>query len=254
MPEVSLDELVNKLNTELRIDEIQDAPNAVNGLQMRNDGTVTRVAAAVDASERTIRDAIAQKADLLFVHHGMLWGGLQPITGVLHRKISLCLVNSLAIYSAHLPLDAHPTMGNNAVLAQRLGLWDCKPVLAMFDTPLGFRGNVDSQSREEFHETIRKVMGAEVHLAPGGPEEVRDVVVLSGSSGDQVGKVAAMGADTYVAGEGPHWSYTLAEELGVNLFYAGHYATETFGVVELAKYVESQFGLPWSFIHQPTGL
>jgi dinuclear metal center YbgI/SA1388 family protein len=252
---VNLQELVTRLDQVLRVAQIKDYPNALNGLQLQNrENSVTRVVAAVDACEAVIQAASERGANLLIVHHGLFWSGLQPITGALHRKLRLAMDNNLAIYSVHLPLDAHPELGNNILLARALGLTNPQPVLKLLDdTPLGFRGQI-SDSRVNFSKIIEKAVGTPAHLAPGGPSEIREVVVMTGGSGGDVARVAEMGADTFVAGEGPHWSYTLAEELGVNLFYAGHYATETFGVKALGRHLEEEYGLPWDFIDHPTGL
>ena len=93
-----------------------------------------------------------------------------------------------------------------------------------------------------------------MNLAPGGPKIIKTVLVVTGGAGSEVARAAELGVDAFVTGEGPHWSYTAAEELGVNLFYAGHYATETFGVKALASLVANQACLPWSFLDHPTGL
>jgi dinuclear metal center YbgI/SA1388 family protein len=255
MPTVNLQDIVTRLDKTLRLNQIKDYPNAVNGLQLQNrEDSVSRVVVAVDACEAVIQAAAERGANLLIVHHGLFWGGLQPITGPMHRKLRLAMDNNLAVYSAHLPLDAHPELGNNILLAQALGLTNPQPVLKLLDdTPLGFRGQI-SDSRVNFFKIIEKAVGAPAHLAPGGPSEIQEVVVMTGGSGGEIAEIAAMGADTFVAGEGPHWSYTLAEELGVNLFYAGHYATETFGVKALGRLLEQEFHLPWDFIDHPTGL
>jgi dinuclear metal center YbgI/SA1388 family protein len=246
---VNLSDLVSKLDVELRIAEIKDYPNAVNGLQVANSGNVTKIAAAVDACEAVITQAVDAGVDLLIVHHGLFWNGLEPITGAAYRKLSLCLRNDLAVYSVHLPLDEHPVMGNNVLLCDAL------------DLPMERKtfGNVGLQVEAEIHrqvlvERLSHAVGGPVHLAPGGPSVTQKIGVVTGGGGGFVARAAAEGIDTFITGEGPHSSYTAAEEQGINLLYAGHYATETFGVKALAEYIENEFGVPWTFIDHPTGL
>jgi dinuclear metal center YbgI/SA1388 family protein len=251
---MTLSEIVRYADTELRIAEIGDWSNALNGLQVENSGKVTRIAATVDACEATIRRAVELEADLLIVHHGLFWGGLQPVTGANARKLRLCWQGDLAIYSAHLPLDAHPVMGNNILLAQALGIQDLEFFLPLKGTPCAVRGEL-SLSREELRQRLSQAVGGgPVHLAPGGPETTSKIAVVTGGGGSEAAVARAAGVDTLITGEGPHHTYTLAEELGLNLFYAGHYATETFGVKALAAHLSDRFVIPWEFIDHPTGL
>jgi dinuclear metal center YbgI/SA1388 family protein len=246
---VELLSLVSWLDETLKTATVPDSPRALNGLQLENSGAVTNVAAAVDASEPVIARAIESGADLLIVHHGMLWDGNRRIAGPWYRKLKLAMDANLAIYSAHLPLDVHPTLGNNAILAGLLGL----KVDAAF-AEVGVGGTVTTTTLRIFVDRVENAVQAPVHFAPGGSESIRRVAVLTGSGGDYVSAAAEQGYDTLVTGEGPHHTYITAEELGVNLIYAGHYATETFGVKALATAVEEKFQLPWSFIDHPTGL
>jgi len=250
---MKLDEIVTHLDGLLRKQEIKDLGNALNGLQIQNDGRVTRVAAAVDACEAVLQQAIETGADLLIVHHGLFWSGLTPLTGVQHRKLKLALDHNLAVYSMHLPLDAHPKLGNNALLCRALGFKKLKPFFEEFGTELGWQ--VETRiSRDELAARLAKAVGGPVHLAPGGPAIARKIGVVTGGAGSEIFKVAKLGVDTFITGEGPHWSYTAAEELGLNLFYGGHYATETFGVKALGAELKRKFRLPWEFLDHPTGL
>ena len=252
---MQLADLVAHLDRELRLAEIADYPPALNGLQVDAPGrAVTRVAAAVDASLPVIRQAVAAGADLLLVHHGLFWSGLQPITGALHEKLRLCLEHGLAVYSAHLPLDAHPTLGNNACIARALGLTPTGGFLEFKGTPIGLLIEAELPVAELTARFRAALDGGPVHVCPGGPAVSRRIGISSGGSGSEVAAAAKAGVDTFLTGEGPHWSYTLAEELGVNVLYGGHYATETFGVKALAADLEARFGLPWGFIDHPTGL
>ncbi len=249
----SLQEIVAFLDAELRIAEIPDYSGAVNGLQLANGGTVTKVAAAVDASLPVVQAAVAAGADLLVVHHGMFWQGAQPLTGAFYRKIKSAMDGGLAIYSAHLPLDVHPEMGNNILLMRELGFVPSGTFFDWKGTRLGLVAEV-TISRDDLRLGLSAAVGGSVHLCPGGPALVRKVGLVTGGAGSEVALCAREGIDTFITGEGPHWSYPLAEELGINLLYGGHYATETFGVKALARRLGGDFGLPWTFIDHPTGL
>ena len=246
--------IVNYLDQLLRTSEVHDYPQAHNGLQLANAGTVKRVVMAVDACLPVIEEAIAADADLLIVHHGLFWSGLQPITGAYYQKLKLALQHGLAIYSSHLPLDRHPKFGNNVLLAKELGLRELTPALKIQGELIGMKGICKPILRTPFLELVSKAVGGKVHLAPGNSEMVERVLVVTGGAGSEIVAAAKEGIDTFVTGEGLHWSYTMAEELGINLIYAGHYATETFGVKALGALLEEEFDLPYSFIDHPTGL
>ena len=245
--------IVTHLDRYLRTAEVADYSGAWNGLQVENSGAVVKIAAAVDACEAVIAEAVARGASLLLVHHGLFWGGVQPLTGVVRRKVKAALDGDLAIYSSHLPLDLHPVVGNNALLAQALGFKRCAPFFFEKGAHLGVQTRA-ALSLSELARRLERVLGSAPHLAPGGPGKTARIGIVTGGAGGEVARAAAEGVDTFITGEGPHHSYTLAEELGVNLFYAGHYATETFGVRALAAQVAGKFRVPWEFIDHPTGL
>ena len=250
---VSLDELVAHLDGELKTSSIPDYPGAMNGLQLANSGKVERIVAAVDASLAVIEAAAVGGPALLIVHHGMFWQGAQAVTGAFYRKLKVAMDASMAIYSSHLPLDIHPEFGNNILLAGAIGLQNPQPFLELKGVSLGVRGHWVG-SRQGLMEAVALAVGGPVHLCPGGDEVIDQVAVVTGGAGSEVAKVAATGLGSMITGEGPHWSYPLAEELGVNLLYAGHYATETFGVKALAQHLADRHGLPWVFVDRPSGL
>lgn len=245
--------LVTWLDRTLRLPEIGDYANAWNGLQIENSGAVTRIGAAVDACEAVIAEAAARGVTLLLVHHGLFWPGVQPITGAVRRKLKLALDHDLALYSAHLPLDLHPALGNNALLCRALGFKKWQPFFVAKGQAIGLKTRT-ALPLAELARRLERVLGSAPHLAPGGPMKTACVGVVTGGAGGEVARAAAEGVDTFITGEGPHHSYTLAEELGVNLFYGGHYATETFGVKALAAAAAKKFRVPWEFIDHPTGL
>ncbi len=248
-----LGELVAYLDGYLRIREVPDWRDARNGLQVENAGEVTRVAAAVDACQAVVEEAARTAADLLLVHHGLYWSETRPATGRAYRKLAAIVRGNLAVYSAHLPLDLHPEVGNNVELARLLGV----PVEGWFGehegTPIGVFGPLESP-REALGDRLRAVLGPAPRLLAHGPATTSRVGIITGSAGSMTTHAAAAGCDTFVTGEGQHWTYFEAEELGVNVFFAGHYATETLGVKALAAHLERRFGLPWCFLDHPTGL
>ncbi len=253
MSKSSLATLVKHCDQILRTKEFGDYDGAVNGLQVENRGAVTRIAAAVDASLATVKLAIAARADLLIVHHGLFWSPSHPWTGKRYELLQLLIENNLAVYSSHLPLDAHPKLGNNALLCAALGLRNLKPFFASHGQHIGLQSR-QKISRDDLAERLGRATGAKPLLIPGGKEICERIGVVTGGAGGDLKLAVAEGVDTFITGEGPHWTYALAEELGVNVFYAGHYATETFGVKALAAVLSKKFKLPWSFLDHPTGL
>jgi dinuclear metal center YbgI/SA1388 family protein len=253
MAKSSLRQLATYCDTLLRVGDIHDYDGAVNGLQVENSGGVTHIAAAVDASLATAQKAIADGASLLLVHHGLFWSKRQPWTGKNFELMRLLLDHDLAVYSSHLPLDMHPRFGNNAQLCASLGLRNFKPFFRMKDQFLGLQ-SAASIPRDELARRLANVTKTEAKLIPGGPKVCRRIGVVTGGAGAEVKLAAGEGVDTFITGEGPHWTYALAEELGVNVLYGGHYATETFGVKALAEHLAKKFRIPWSFIDHPTGL
>jgi dinuclear metal center YbgI/SA1388 family protein len=250
---VDLSELVAYLDSFLSVDLVPDHEHALNGLQVEGRSPVRKLAVAVDATEASIREAVAAGADLLLVHHGLFWDGNRPVTGRRFRRLRALLEAGVALYSAHLPLDVHDEVGNNAVLARRLGLDVRGRFGEQRGVALGVWGEWSGR-RSALEARLTRLVGGGVRLIPGGPEVVGRVGVLTGGGGGFVAAAADAGLDTLVTGEGSHHTFFDAMEGGVNLFYAGHYATETFGVRALAEHLESRFGLSWLFLDQPTGL
>ena len=251
---VSLREVVDYLETLLNHQGIADWSNALNGLQLENSGAITRIGAAVDACEATLRLAAERKVDFLLVHHGLFWSGLQRVEGATYRKLKLAVGADLAVFSSHLPLDLHPEFGNNILLAKALG-FPPEPLPFFFEKGqfLGFKASLDLH-RDELKQRLESVLGGPVKLIPGGSERTSVVGVVTGGAGAELFLAKREGVDAFITGEGPHWTYPAAEELGLNVFYGGHYATETFGVKALAGHLSVKFGLPWEFFDHPTGL
>ncbi len=253
MPKVPLKTVVAHCDKILRTREIGDYDGAANGLQVENSGAITKIAAAVDASVATAKLAVEAKADLLVVHHGLFWNARQPWTGKNYELLQLLIENNLAVYSSHLPLDAHPKLGNNAQLCAALGLKNLKPFFESHGQKIGFKSQTKI-SRNELAAKLERVTGAKPKIIPGGKSVCEKIGVVTGGAGGDLKIAASEGVDTFVTGEGPHWTYCVAEELGLNIFYCGHYATETFGVKALAAHLSKKFKVPWKFLDHPTGL
>jgi dinuclear metal center YbgI/SA1388 family protein len=249
----TLSEIVEYTNDYLRVSEIEDWPNALNGLQIENSGKITRIGAAVDVSTRVLTAAAKKRVDLLIVHHGLFWPGLQSVTGALRRQLKIAFESDIALYSAHLPLDVHPKVGNNALLAAALGLKSAKPFLKEKSQLVGVRARF-SGSRDDLIRKLRKAMSGSVKTFNFGPKNPKNVGIVTGAGGSEIYRVAAENIDSFITGEAPHWAAVAAEELGVNLILGGHYATETFGVKTLAAHLSERFKLSWEFLSFPTGL
>jgi dinuclear metal center YbgI/SA1388 family protein len=249
-----LNELAAYLDGYLRIrEETADAPDALNGLQLSNGGDVTRIAAAVDLCEATVRMAAEQHADLLLVHHGIFWGGLRPLVGPTYARLAGLVHNNIALYSAHLPLDRHPEVGNNVLLARMLGLELRGDFGEYHGAAIGVWGEY-GKLRDDLTASLKRTLGVTPRVLAFGPERVRRVGVVTGAGGSLIAQAAAAGLDTFVTGEGKHASFFDAEELAINVYYAGHYATETVGVKALAEHLSTKYHVPWVFLDHPTGL
>jgi len=253
MQSVPLQAVVDHCAGLLTPEAFTDYDRAHNGLQVANRRGVTRIAAAVDASLTTVRMAAAAGADLLVVHHGLFWGQTVPWTGRRLELIQALVEADLAVYSMHLPLDAHRRLGNAAQLAKGLGFKRLKPFFLHKGRHLGWQATVQI-SRDELSAGLAAVLGRSPILLPGGAAGCRKVGICTGGAGAELMQAAAEGVDAFITGEGPHWTHSMAEDAGINVFYGGHYATETFGVKALSKALAKRFGVPWEFLDHPSGL
>jgi dinuclear metal center YbgI/SA1388 family protein len=251
--------IADHLDALLRTAEVPDYAGALNGIQVEHAGPVTRCAVAVDASLQTIEGAIATGANLLLVHHGLFWSGVQPLRGRFYERARLLVQHDVAVYSSHLPLDLHPTLGNNPLFARALGLNPTRGFARFQTIDLGVMGDTDIETGALVAATraIAEREGGSlvtVGVQPGRRTRRWALCTGSSASSDTLREAAAAGVDTLIVGEGPHHTGVEAQELGIAMLYAGHYATETFGVRALGAELERAFGLPWSFVPAPTGL
>ena len=259
MSRATLTSIAEKLDELLGTQAIADYPNALNGVQLANRGNITRVAASVDISRTVIERTIAARANLLVVHHGMFWGGLQPLRGTRYERLRLLFENDIAVYASHLPLDAHPKVGNNVLLARELGLEPGGGFAEFRGVKIGVRGeaSMPTSALLERARTFARHHGGDAHATAIGPDRVTRrwaICTGAGASAETLAEASATGVDTLIVGEGPHWTAVDAPEEGIVIIYAGHYATETLGVRALAERIAAEYGIPWSFIEAPTGL
>lgn len=251
--------IAERLDALLRTAEIPDYPAALNGLQFASRGEVRRVATAVDFSSYVVREAVAARAQMLLVHHGMFWNGLQVVTGLVYERYCDLVRHDIAVYSAHLPLDMHPELGNNALVARRLGLEPSAGFARYKTIDVGLSGNADIDTAtvvERARRLAREAAGEVVVTPFDSTRRTRHWAVCTGAGADSdtIREAAERGIDTLIVGEGPHHTAVQARDLGIVVVYAGHYATETLGVRALGDYVAKEFGVESQFIDAPTGL
>lgn len=259
MSSAPLGAIARYLDELLAIAAVPDYPPALNGVQLSHTGPVTKVAAAVDTSLRTIDGAIAAGANLLLVHHGMFWAGLQRLDGVAYERVRRLIANDVAVYAAHLPLDVHPVHGNSVLLARALGLRPTGQFATYASVHCGVSGD-DTVATRELRERVRafaRTHRGDVVTTPFADDRLtRRWAICSGSGANRetLREAAELGVDTLIVGEGPHWTAVDAHDAGLVVMYAGHYATETLGVKSLAADLAAQFGVEWTFVEAPTGL
>ncbi len=250
---IALAELTEYLDRYLNVAGVPDDRRALNGLQVENSGSVERVAVAVDACQAAIDGAAALGADFLLVHHGLFWSGLERLVGRHARRVRALIAHDIALYGAHIPLDCHPDVGNNAVLARDLGLRNPAWIGDYGGVSICVAGDLET-TRDALVGRLAERLHTTPHVVATGPDVVRRVAIVTGAGSSMLAAARDAGVDTFVTGEGPHHVYFDAEESGMNLILAGHYATETVGVQALARHLEEKFDLPWSFIDHPTGM
>ena len=255
-----LDAIVAFLDRELRTADIPDYDAALNGLQLANSGEVNRVAAAVDFSANTVELAIRERASLLLVHHGMFWRGAQPFIGPAHARLRAALASDLAVYSAHIPLDVHSTLGNNALLARALALEpDGSFGRWRGGIEIGVMGACDLATRDVV-ERVRAFSAGFRTTAISTPFESGRrtrrwaIITGAGANSDTLAEARERGVDTFIVGEGAHHTAVDAIESGIVVVYGGHYATETLGVRAAAERLGEEFGVASVFVDVPTGL
>ncbi len=250
---MKLDEIVQFLDEYLRINEWSDKSR--NGLQVEGNGEVEKIAFSVDACMESFERAKQADADMLVVHHGLVWGGIEYVRGIVARRLKFLLENGISLYAAHLPLDAHPEIGNNAQLLKILGAEISEPFGSYHGSAIGYAGEFsEDKSVEEVASVIGKALNTEVKILRFGGAKVKKVGIVSGKGAFAISQAIDNGLDLLVTGEAEHEAYHLAKEGGLNVIFAGHYATETVGIKALMNVVKNEFSIEVEFIDVPTGL
>ena len=244
----TLSEIVDFCDDYTRRSQIKDFPGAYNGLQIENNGAVTKIAAAVDAGQIPFEHAIAAKADLLICHHGIFWNAPFPLTGRHCRKIKTALDGNLAVYSSHLPLDCHPEIGNNALLARALGFTRIGAFLSYEGVDMATIAAAPAGGRPELARKLKALFPKTYQAIEYGSERPERIAIVTGSGQSAVDQLLPNGIDTLITGELRQHHFNTAQELRLNLYPCGHYATEVFGVKALAEKVSEHFKIDWCFI------
>ncbi|MDD3057671.1 MAG: Nif3-like dinuclear metal center hexameric protein [Sphaerochaeta sp.] len=246
-------ELTAYLDAYLEIGAFEPLDRSLNGLVVAGeDREVTKVAFAVDACQSTFELAREQDADLLVVHHGLFWGSPIAVTSTHHRRLKTLIEGNLDLYVAHLPLDAHPQVGNNAVMAQKLGLGNQSQFAPYKGRMLGCKGTLEKPTSLD---DLCKTLGFDKPVILAfGKTEVREVGIVSGGASDDVHEAIAEGLDVFITGEVEHQIYHEALEHSINVIGGGHYLSEVFGVQALMEHLNQKFGLSVVFVANPTGL
>ena len=240
----------------LEIERFAPIDASLNGLQIgRRDKEVRKIAYSVDAALETMCRAVEAEADMLLVHHGIFWGQVYPVVGPAFERFRTLIEHDLSLYAVHLPLDYHPQVGNNAVMAEHLGLLDIAPFGLYRGASIGWKGRLEvPRTTREIAETLFGTADEVLSLLPFGPEKVETVGIVSGGAPKSVSEAIGEGLDLFVTGDASHTIYHEALEGGINVIFGGHYATETWGVRRLASLLSDKFGLETVEIDLPTGL
>jgi dinuclear metal center YbgI/SA1388 family protein len=245
----ALKTIVRFLNKEMKVEDFS-ADSANNGLQVENSGKVRKVCCGVDASLDFFQEAKQHGADLLICHHGISWGdSLKRITELNYRRISFLIENNMALYACHLPLDAHERYGNNALICKALRLHNVRGFGLYHGMTIGFEGRLPKEmSYTVFKKFVQRVISRDLRSMDFGNKKVRSVAVISGSAPELLNEAGKKEIDVFLSGEPKLSAYSVAQEWGINAVFAGHYATETFGVKALAGWLKKKHGIPAEFI------
>ncbi|HOR80290.1 MAG TPA: Nif3-like dinuclear metal center hexameric protein [Sphaerochaeta sp.] len=246
-------ELVAYLDEYLGIESFLSSDSSLNGLVVGGeDKRIGKIGYAVDACQASFDQAAREKVDFLLVHHGLFWGVPLAVTGSHYTRLATLIKHGIDLYAAHLPLDAHPEIGNNIRIAKALDLEEIEPFAPYKGKTIGYKGRLQEPK------TLKEIAGhlgyEKTILLPFGKERIRTVGIVSGGASRNVSDALNDGLDLYITGEVEHESYHVALEGGINVLGGGHYVTEVYGVRALAEHLCERFGLEAVFIANPTGL
>ncbi|MEW6620066.1 MAG: Nif3-like dinuclear metal center hexameric protein [bacterium] len=250
---VTLKQICQFLETELNIAQVKD--EAINGLQVEGKKTIEKIACAVDASLETFYEAKKQNVDMIIVHHGLFWGTPQPLTGTLYKRLEVLFKNDISLYAVHLPLDLHPTLGNNAQLMNLFVHKTSQPFGKYHEVPIGYLGNLKKGiDLLDVKQILEQRLNTICRLLDFGRQKIKTIAIVSGGGSDMVKEAIEKEVDLFITGESKLFTYHLARESKINIIFAGHYATETLGVKALAEVLAQKFQIECPFIDIPTGL
>ena len=253
MKGIPLQQVLSFLDTELGIAEFPNDESS-NGLQVEGRSSIVKTAVAVDACEYVFKEAWGRGADLLIVHHGLIWGGVRSLQGLIKKRIQMLFDSGISLYACHLPLDWHPRYGNNIQLLRRLSLKKKGEFGEYHGKRIGYWGRLSRPVQAStFISAVDKALQTRSR-AVIFRDRVQNVGVVSGGGWSAIHDAERIGVDTFLTGEPSHAAYAIAEELKVNLLFAGHYATETLGVSSVRDMLAKRFKIPVEFIDHPTGL
>ena len=244
-----LNAIVDFLNSIFDTENAHDFPNAFNGLQLESRGSVDKIVGAVDASPASIELAIQKKANLLCVHHGLYWNGVQPMVGPVYDLFRRAMDANLAIYSMHLPLDSHPKMGHNVSIAHALNLQITASFCNCFGKNCGIICEDRGKTITNLNQRIKSNFPSGYHALLYGPQHLDKIGIVSGSGGQELlNELVKNRINTLITGEIRYSALSFAQLHHLNIFACGHYATECFGVKNLLAALEQQFHLPCEFL------
>ena len=249
---MELKKVTDYLDNYLDIDAFRD--DSANGLQVENSGTVEKIGLAVDACHDAIVKAGSRGCTLLVVHHGLFWGKQELVLDYFYKRIRALIQADVALYAAHLPLDGHPEVGHNIQIARKVGLNNIEPFAQYYGKAIGVKGSLaEPKPLGEVARSLEQAIGKCSTLLQFGPEKINSIGIVSGSATepDLFKELKLQGIDLFVSGEPKHGAYYLAQEMGLNIFYGGHYLTETFGMKALGEHLEKALSIPDEFIDAP---
>jgi dinuclear metal center YbgI/SA1388 family protein len=251
-PKVSRDVLVSFLDKTLRTSEIPE--NSINGLQVEGTENITKIGLAVDACLEAYKLAEQKGCQMVIAHHGLIWDGVKSITGPVYRQVEFLVKSGINLYASHLPLDLHPTLGNNAQIAKILGLKNIQPFgVYKNGMHIGFEGYLPRAATvKTISEIVKKNFGGPVLSLPFGPQKIWRVAVISGRGSSLLPEAIEKKMDLFVTGEPSHENHHAALEGNLNVVYGGHYHTEKPGLIALGEFLEKRFGVRVEFLDVPT--
>lgn len=246
---VACEEIIQFLNAYLNIAQIPDASH--NGLQVQGGECVSKIAFGVSASLELFRRAHAAGAQMIIVHHGLLWGKEEPLTGLFKERVAFLLRHNITLVGYHLPLDLHSQIGHNARLIEMLGAQQAEPFGCYHGTPIGFKGQLPAMPLEQAVQTLEAGCGAKAVVLPYGAREIRSVGIVSGGAYSLLPQAIEQKLDLYVTGVLDEPAQEWCREGGINCVALGHYNSEKPGVLALMQTIAKRFDVATEFIDVP---